>query len=69
MEVDVPWGLDPKIQMPIVLGTVPYRGTYGCQQQFGLPQEQMPIPEDSKKKTTHNLLTLNLDIIKSGESL
>lgn len=49
MEVDVPWGLDPKIQMPIVLGTVPYRGTYGCQQQFGLPQEKMPIPENSKK--------------------
>ena len=49
MEVDVPWGLDPKVQMPIVLGTVPYRGTYGSQQQYGLPQEQMPIPENSKK--------------------
>ena len=48
VEVDVPWGIDPKIEMPIILGTVPYRGTYGQPQQYGLPQEQMPVPENSE---------------------
>ncbi|XP_066930482.1 arrestin domain-containing protein 3-like [Clytia hemisphaerica] len=51
VEVDVPWGIDPKIEMPIILGTVPYRGTYGQPQQYGLPQEQMPVPENNFSNT------------------
>lgn len=38
VEVDVPWGLDPKVMIPVVLGTVPFR--YGRPQQQ--PQQQNP---------------------------
>ena len=48
VEVDVPWGFDPSVLMPIVMGTVPYRATYGQSNQYGLPQEQQPIPEGSE---------------------
>lgn len=51
VEVDVPWGIDPKILMPIIIGTVPYRGTYGQPQQYGLPQEAMPVPENNFTNT------------------
>lgn len=48
VEVDVPWGFDPAVLMPVVLGTVPFRNCYGVPQQYGLPQEEMPVPNSSK---------------------
>jgi len=47
IEVDVPWGFDPSVKMPITVGTVPFRQTYS--QQFVPPQQpalnpQMPPP-------------------------
>jgi len=33
VEVDVPWGFDPTIKMPITMGTVPFRPVY-LQQEF-----------------------------------
>ena len=48
VEVDVPWGFDPTVNMPIVFGTVPFRSTYGAPQQFGLPQEQQELPQGSE---------------------
>ena len=44
-EVDVPWGFDPCIKMPIVLGTVPYRLTYGKPiQHYGTPEDPQQAP-------------------------
>ena len=48
VEVGVPCGFDPTVSMPIVCCTVPFRSTYGEPQQFGLPQEQLALPQGSE---------------------
>ena len=35
IEVDVPWGLDPTVLLPVVMGTIPFRPVY---QQFAASQ-------------------------------
>jgi len=47
IKVDVPWGSDPSVVLPITVGTIPFRQTYS--QQVVLPQQpamnpQMPPP-------------------------
>jgi len=42
IEVDVPWGLDPTINMPITMGTIPFRPAY---QQINVPQIDPNTPQ------------------------
>ena len=40
IEVDVPWGLDPTINLPITMGTIPFRPVY---QQFAQFNPNAPL--------------------------
>ena len=48
IEVDVPWGFDPTINMPITMGTIPFRPAY---QQITVPQIDPNAPPMGKKLT------------------
>ena len=63
VEVDVPWGFDPTVSMNIIMGTVPFRATYGQPQQYGLPQEQVEQPATSRS------FLINLFFISSSKSI
>jgi len=41
IEVEVPWGMDPDIKLPVTLGTIPFRPVY---QQFTAPQYNAGAP-------------------------
>ena len=46
IEVDVPWGFDPTINMPITMGTIPFRPAY---QQITVSQIDLIVPPMGKK--------------------
>ena len=46
IEVDVPWGIDPVVQIPVIMGTIPFRAVYNQQQQ---PPQQPPANQIGSK--------------------
>lgn len=56
VEVDVPWGFDPTLKFPIVMGTVPYQAAYG--QQHMAVNNQLPpqVPTGPQMPPPPNLL-------------
>ena len=52
-------GMDPKVTMPVIIGTVPFHGTYGKPPQWEIPQDQVPQASMSHYKYI-NLLSIDV---------
>ena len=62
IEVDVPWGIDPKIVLPITMGTIPFRPAY---QQHTIPQFNASAPPPMGKITRVFFFITQSSFIKS----